>query len=283
MTFKKLVLATAIAALPVAGFSVEILDDEFMSGVTGQDGIAINVTPGLGGISGGIILHDNNGLTGTSQAGRDFAGAIVIEGFNLTTAGIGITVDAGDSTQAGVDATTPVLHIGVSLAAGTTLDTGDISVANSERDDAVAGWDFVAGTKTAVLISSVNISMPGGVDLTMQLGNEPQGHMIELNTAFGNGLTLAGLAINDADSLGALGAASVHISDAGAANTDLGVNIGIDAAAAGLVIDLVTLGTGTGIDIEVTDAYLGSATPIGDVFVKSLNMDGTTVTISGKL
>lgn len=279
MTFKKLVLATAIAALPVAGFSVEILDDESMSGVTGQDGISVAIAPGAGGISGDIILHDNDGLTGTSQLLHNFAGAIVIEGFNLTTTGIDITVDAGDSVQNGGTAATPVLHIGVSLDAGTTLATGDISVANSERDD--AGWDFEAGTKTVALLDSIAISMPGGVDLTMQLGNEPQGHMIELTTAFGGGLTLAGLAINDANSLGALGAVSVHISDAGVANADLGVDIGIDADATGLVVDMVTLGAGAGIDIEVTDAYLGSATPIGDVFVKGLNMDGTTITISG--
>lgn len=283
MIFKKLALAAAITTLPIAGFAAMTeVTDEVLSDVTGQDGIAINIDSA--GIGADIVLHDLDGLTGTSQAGHAFAGAIVITGFNLAigAGGIDVEIDAGDSVQNAGNATTPVMHIGVSIPANTVITTGAISVGNSERDD--AGWDVQAGTQTAALLSSMTITLNGATTMNIQLGNEPQGHMIELATTITGGLSLSGLGLNDAGGTvtgGGMGAATVLIQNAGAA--DLGVDVGMDATVNGLVIDLVQIGAGTGIDVKVTDAYLGQSTDIiGDLYIKNLDMDGTKITITGK-
>lgn len=284
MIFKKLALATAITTLPLAGFAMTEVTDEVLSDVTGQDGIAISIN--APSITSDIILHDRDGIPAGEQAGYANAGAIVITGFGLNTNGGAITVgvDAGDATAVGIDNTTPTMHIAVSIPANTVITTGAISVANSQRDPVPTGWDIEAGTQTATLLSSMTITLNGVTNMDIQLGNEPQGNMIQMNTTITGGLTLSGLALNDAKGPvtgGALGAVSVLVQNAG--GTDLGVQVGMDATAAGLVINLTQLGAGTGIDVKIEDAYLGSsALPIGDVYIKNLDIDGTTVTIAGK-
>lgn len=275
MNFKKTLIAAALVSMPVAGFSLEAMDDELLSGITGQDGITVTIA--TSGISADMVLHDNDGLQNGTE---DFAGAITITGFNLATTGITVTVDAGDSVQNGGDATTPVLEIGVSLAANTSIATGAIKVGNSERDD--AGWDVEAGTETGTIVSSMTINFVGGLDMNIQLGNEPQGEMISVVTNMLGGLSLSGVGLTDAGGTytgGTLGASQIDVTDAGAA--DLGLDVSIDATAAGLRVALNTVGAGAGIDVKMTGVTLGNATPIGDLFIKNLNVDGTVVTIAG--
>src|SRR5690554_232961 len=128
--FKKLALVSAIAALPMSGFAMEALDDATLSGVTGQDGISVNIS--VPAMTMDIVLHDNDGLTGTD------AGAIVIDQMSLSTptgTSIGLVIDASDNGGA------PLLNIAVSIPTGTTISTGDLSVATSDGIGTTAGAD----------------------------------------------------------------------------------------------------------------------------------------------
>lgn len=273
MTFKKLALASAIAMVPAVGFSAESLDDSTLSGVTGQDGIEINIST-TNPVGGDIYVHDTDGITAVSTT-YSFDGAIVIDGFSINGS-IDIEIDAGDSSQAGSD---PVLQVNISIPTA-TLVTGDISVANSQRDDASTAWGI--NTQTGVILSSMTIVL-AGVDMNVQLGNEPQGNMIALSSTITGGVSISNFALNDANSGGAIGASSILALDNG--GTDLGLDVGIDATTAGLVIDVNQIGDATnGMDVRITDQYLGTTTAgiVGDVTVVGLNLNGSVITISGK-
>src|SRR5690606_3002285 len=88
---------------------------------TGQDGLTVTIdVPSLGL---DVVVHDNDGLAVISGD----AGAIVITGMNVQTGAGGIVMDIDADGNTGA----PVLNVGVSIAAGTTIDTGAISVAAS--------------------------------------------------------------------------------------------------------------------------------------------------------
>lgn len=279
MTFKKLALASAIALVPVTGFSLETLDDSTLSGVTGQDGIEMDIVTGSP-ITADFYIHDKTGLGSTASptGTHTFDGAIVVDNFSFN-GNVNIDIDAGDSSQAG---TAPVLQINVSIPTATII-TGDLRVANSQRDDATSGWGI--NTQSGVLLNSMVIAM-SGLTLNVQLGNEPQGNMILVNSTVTNGLSISNFALNDAGgavSGGAIGSTTMLVQDNG--GTNLSLNVGVDASVAGLVIDVNNIGTlAGGMDIRITDQYLGttSAGIVGDVTIVGLNLAGSTITISGK-
>lgn len=347
MTFKKLALASAIAALPMTAMAVDVLDDNAMSGVTGQDGIRVTMdlnlstnvlvhdvdgianydgvvnavethtfpadaTPGPTGVVVNGVLsntrtvsaagisymsqHTTSALAGNSGdapvvtplAAEPFdynnAGAIVITGMGFVSGagGIQLDIDAGDAQQNGGNATTPTLNILVNIPDGTTLTTGSISVANSNRDD--VAWGFEATTDTASIIDSATITL-NNTDLNIQLGNEPQGYMILLDTIMTGGLTVTGFALNDVNSGGAIGAGAITVKNNGDANLD--ITAGIDVTATGLVVDVAAFGDAGGADLRVERMYLGSpdifgagTSYVGDLEVQGLNLTGQ-ITISG--
>lgn len=274
MTFKKLALVTAMAMLPMSAMAVDVLDDATMSGVTGQDGIRVTMDLNL---NTNVLVHDLDGFTDTSGNVRTFAGAIVITGMGFVSGPGGITldIDAGDSLQNGGDATTPTLNIQVNIPDGTTLTTGAISVANSNRDD--AAWGFEALTNTANIIETSTITL-NNTDLNIQLGNEPQGYMILLDTVMTGGLTVTGFALNDVSSGGAIGAGTITVKNNGDANLD--ITAGIDVTATGLLVDLAAFGDAGGADVRVERLYLGSPDifGLGTSYVGDLEVQGLTLT-----
>ncbi|MFZ5722985.1 MAG: DUF6160 family protein [Pseudomonadota bacterium] len=280
MTFKKLALASAIAMVPTVGFSAMVeLEDATLSDVTGQDGIEIDIATAAP-ISANIYIHDQTGLAPGGAGANSFDAAIVIESFSFA-GNISIDIDAGDSVV-GPAAATPTLQINVSIPTATII-TGNIRVANSQRDEAGSGWGI--GTTSAVLLNTMTIAM-SGLTLNIQLGNEPQGNMIAINSTITGGLTINNFAMNDAGGAvtgGAIGALATFIDDNGA-GTNLTVNVNANASTAGLVLNLTQLGSATGMDIRMENQYLGTTTAglIGDIAIVGLNLNGTTVTISGK-
>lgn len=279
MTFKKLALASAIALVPAVGFSIESLDDATLGGVTGQDGIEIDIS--TAGITTDLYIHDKDGLgvggiaNVVGSTAYSFAGAIVIDNFSYA-GNLNIDIDAGDNQQASAGGA-PTLNINVNIPTATII-TGNISVANSERD--TSGWGI--GTQSATLLNTMTIAM-SNLTMNIQLGNEPQLNMITVNSTVTGGLTINSFALNDANSGGAIGASTILVTDN--AGTDLGLDINIDASAAGLVIDVDSIGTlAGGVDVKVSDAYLGSVAAgiVGDISVVGLNLAGSTITISGK-
>lgn len=280
MTFKKIALVTAIAAAPFSAFAAESLDDATLSGVTGQDGIAINL--GLN-VTTNAIIHDTDGIDNVSTA-YSFDGAIIVTGLNINTQGndIRVEVDAGDSSTA--VGTAPVLNINVAIPTGTTIQTGTLRVGNSNRDD--AGWGYEAGSVSGVIMSNATITL-GATTANIQLGNEAQGNMIQVDTVITGGVSIANSTLYDAGGVltgGVVGSSNIQILDNGGA--DLTVDAGMDITATdGLLITLNQVGNAaTGFDMRIERLYLGTTTLgyLGDVELTAVNLNGSTVSISGK-
>lgn len=286
MTFKKLLLATAITAVSSASFAMQAMDDESLAETAGQDGLTIGITPPTAGIGGDIILHDTTGFAGNS--GTLNSGAIVIDDFLLRTAGATTAIDilidaAGDANNDGTT-TDPVLNIAINLPASTIISTGAIRVADSN------GVGSAVDSTTATLLNNMNITL-GATTVNIQLGNETpaQGAMMLVSTTITGGITLSSFALNDANSGGAISATSVSINNFGA-STDLSTIIRADATGTALSVTVTQLGTAGGLgvgglDITMNDVGLGSAsgsaTDIGDVDLLGLNLNGAVITITG--
>lgn len=287
MNFKKLALAAAIATVPAVGFSVETLEDTDLGSVTGQDGIEMAINIGVAGIATDVYVHDKDGFSavGAGTTGYSFDGAIVIDGLAIAVGGANITVaiDAGDFAVSGG---APILNVNVTLPAALTISTGDITVANSQIDDGVSARGVE--DQSGVILSSMDIVL-GSTTLNIQLGNEAQTgslagtDMIVVNAAITGGLSVSNFALNDGSSGASIGMSSMTVEDAGA-GTDLTVLADVNVTAAGIVIGLGQLGSGTGMSVEIVDQYLGTTTAgyVGDISLVGLNLNGTTITISGK-
>lgn len=280
MTFKKLALAAAIAVAPMGVQAVDMLDDSNLGDVTGQDGIAIRL--GLD-VTTDVLVHDLNGIDAAYQAGWDVgAGAIVMSGVRIATP-VGQTllveVDAGDSATTTVS---PTLNVHVTIPNNTILETGTLTVANSNRDNA-NGWG--TGTLSGAIMNNATITL-GTVQLNVQLGNEPQGNMIAINSTITSGLSISNFGLNDAGGSitgGTIGAGLTTIVDNGGTNLTVDVGVDVDATR-GLVITVNQLGSGTGIDVRLERQYLGTTTLgyVGDVELRGVNLNNNTIAVSGK-
>lgn len=273
MSFKKLLLATAIAAVSNSSFAMQAMDDESLSETTGQDGLTVTIIPPNAGIGGDIVLHDTDGLTGALNSG-----AIVMDNFLINPVdgtGISLIIDATGDANNNADATDPMLQIAISTPANMVISTGALRVADSNGSAGTA-----IDNLSATILNNINITL-GAMTAVMQLGNEPQGNMIVANTTITNGISIAGFALNDADGTGSINVGNITISDNGLADANLGVNLSIDPDQTGLVITLNTLGDAGGLDILNNDVGLGNTTSIGDVEIIGLQLSGTRITVVG--
>jgi hypothetical protein len=246
--------------------------------VTGQDGINIGIT--TNNLNLDVYVHDKDGLTGSSLTGD--SGAIVIEGMAINTNGgeIGIEIDADGNSGAGV------LNVGVSLPNNIEIVTGDLSVADSDRD--TGAWGIVAGTQSNTILKSSTITL-GATNLNIQLGNEVQGAMIALDTTITNGITVTNGGLLDANAVPTTPGEDVGILFDSLAiknngNADLTVAANVDVVNDGLVVALTTLGDAGGVDMRIENQRLGaeSTNPLGDIEIVGLNLNGTTLRIGGK-
>lgn len=260
MNFNKLALAAAVAAAPATGMAMEPMNDQAMSGVTGQDGINLSLESD---ISASVKVHDTDGYT---SATTPAPGAIVVSGFDLSRQ------NAGDSIDIGIDADggggSAYMNIEVSMPA-TTITLGQVDVAASGRTSGGGSWT-TSGTVTDVMnLGTMNLSAN---TLNIQLGNEPQGAMIDLNTTLTGGLSITGFSINDSDSGGSM-STDLQVVDNG--GTDLTVDTQIDIASGGLQIGLSNLGGGS-MDVRMANLNFGDGTQpdIGDVEVIGLSLSG---------
>ncbi len=278
MNFKKLALVAAVAVAPMSALALEPMQDDALSAVTGQDGINIGIT--TNDLNLDVYVHDKDGLTGSSLTGD--SGAIVIEGMEINTNGgeIVIDIDADGNSGAGV------LNVGVSLPNNIEIVTGDLSVADSDRDTGV--WGIDASTQSNTILKSSTITL-GATNLNIQLGNEVQGAMIALDTTITNGITITDGGLLDANAVpttpnedvGIL-FDSLAIKNNGGA--DLTVEASVDVVNDGLVVALTTLGDAGGVDMRIENQRLGaeSTNPLGDIEIVGLNLNGTTLRIGGK-
>lgn len=277
MAFNKLALAAAIAVAPMGIHAVELLGDADLSSTTGQDGLAIRL--GLD-VTTDALIHDLDGVG--YEPGYSFAGAVVISGLRIATPvgqNILVEIDAGDSANT---TTAPTLNVHVTLPSNTVLETGTLTVANSNRDNA-SGWG--SGTLSGAIMNNATVTL-GTVQLNIQLGNEPQGNMVSIASTITSGLSISNFGLNDAGGLitgGTIGAGLTTIVDNG--GSDLTVDVGVDVdAVSGLVVTINQLGSGTGIDVRLERQYLGTTTLgyVGDVELRGINLNNNTISISGK-
>lgn len=284
MNFKKLVLATAIATVSSASFAMEAMDEEALSDTTGQDGLTININPPDAGIGADIWIHDKDGLSGISGASSN-SGAIVVDGFLLNPSGansfINVVIDVTGDANNAAPATDPMLNVAITLPASTVISTGKILVADSN------GAGVAVGTNQKTILDNMNITLVGATLINMQLGNEQQGSMILVSTTITGGVTITNFALQDSGGTvtgGSINADSISFKNNGGAN--LTAKVGVDASATALRLTLTTLGDPTtGLNISMANVGLGAdgtaTVGVGDIDIVGLNLNGTTVDISG--
>lgn len=286
MSLKKLMLASAIAAVSTSSFAMEAMDDSSMSATTGQDGLTLTLATQL---SMNMYIHDNDGFTGATDSG-----AIGIKGIGISNGaggnvGLSIVVDAGANV-----ATAPVLQVGVSTTTNTSLALGTLTVANSNRSAAsLIGADWGVTSESGTLMNLGTLSFGATTDLLkIQMGSElaAQGAWMRLATTLNGGLTITGFSLNDAGGAitgGGIAGDLQVVNTAG--GTNLTADLKVDANTTGLVLGLTTLGVagtgaGTGMDVRLANLKLGDtlgATTVGDIEIIGLNLNGTTITVAG--
>lgn len=317
-TLTKLALVSAMAfSANAMAAQLQALDEEEMSAATGQDGITISL---LGNVAiDKVVVHDKNGYqaltapTTPTRAALGFdgggvataaetSGAIVLgnatnatgndadptnaayKGFLINTnGGLDLVIDADGNKGA------PVLNVNVALKSGTVIKTGDIYVATSTRDTSHAAattnlGNHGTGTAQAKILDSISVTL-GTTTLNVQLGNAPQGAMIQLDSTMTGGLTIDNLSLYDnrvyttsttpALSTGITSAATdrgIHIGKVNVSsetNGDLVLDAGIGIVDQGLLVSSV----GT-LNVGLVDVKLGSkagAASIGDIALVGLH------------
>jgi len=282
--FKKFAIATAIAIISSSAFAMNIIDDEDLAEVTGQDGISVGITLPVSGLSFSTIIHDADGYTGATSAGALILGDPRAAGGSyvktkLASAGeIMLNIDStGD-----VDPATPLtkqaaVKINITLGSALTITTGTLSVAASNGLGAALNTAPV--DQTAPFLNSMDITIGAGSLMDIYLGNEPVGgHMIDINTSLSGGLTIANFSLNDTGGTvtgGSISATQIKMCDTnataacGATNLQVKANVDIASTAVapvapaapatgGLILTLAQVGTTSGMDVEVTGLKFGS-------------------------
>lgn len=270
--FKKLLLTTAILAASSSAMAMQAMDDESLSGTTGQDGLTVTINSATIADMG-VTWIDRDG-----HAGYTSAGAVTIDNLGISLSNLVITVDAGSSAAnvgqlaIGIDTLSDVV---VSLNDGTSGTTIGVTSAGTSGS--------AVGTVTPILkfSSTAELRIAGGISADLRLGNRAAGTSFMSMDFTVPTITLTGLSILDAVGTTANGAAG-----------DVGIGIGtiqldtvvvsadIDVVAAGLQIN--TAGTSiAGVALErVVLGDLNNAS-IGDIYLTGITAN-SIITIAGK-
>ncbi|MCH7337773.1 DUF6160 family protein [Acinetobacter sp. NIPH 2699] len=278
--FTKLVLVSSMA-ISANAMAMQAMDDTALSAATGQDGINIGIALGAGGISiDKLYIHDNDGLqTSTNITGATgVAGAITIDGLNITQVGTGNLLDLVIDSDAGTAGA--FLNIAASVGA-VDVSIGSIGVAASNGTalaDTVTAVRGVDGTPTEIL-SGLDLSL-GAITANVQLGATPQGAMIKLDSTLQGGLTISNLGINDAAGGGQIYLDNIYVRGTGNSTGNLNIDTDISVTTSGLQL---TNNSTQGMNVYIEGVRLGSSTAasIGDVEIQGLNVGTSTITISG--
>ena len=291
LTKVALVSAMAISANAMA---MQAMDDESLSAATGQDGVTISLSGPIK--MDYLAIVDSNGLANTTDngltsTGAGKAGAIVIgkdgTGLTITPAnGINLVIDAdGGNTTGNASAVGPVLNINANLG-NTTISGVAISVANTNATGSVIGTSAGAvGSKRVEVLDLGDLTL-NGLTANIQLGSQPQGALIKLNSTITGGLVISSLALKSGADHG-IGLGQVTVKDTADANAtpavtgdDLTLKLSLNTTDDGLVVSGLTK-----MDISSTALRLGklsaTATPaLGAMYIKGLNV-GTSIGIKG--
>lgn len=279
MSFKKILLASAIAAISTSSFAMQSMDDESLSATTGQDGLTINIdNANLAAFT--MIVHDTDGFA----TGNTFDGGIKISNIDVGQLDLTIEVDAGAT---GVSTTDATLQAKIYNGTALSVNLGTLTVGNSNRDALTPGWGVSSESSTIASLGTLTIgaTTAGAPLLTVQMGNEPQGAWMKLKPVFTGGLSLTNFTLYDTTVAATYGVkvGTLSIVDNGGAN--LTADISINATVNGLEMTTTQLGNATtGMDVRMSGVVLGTvatAASIGDVEIVGLNLNNTTIAIIG--
>ena len=279
-TFKKLALVSAIAALPMTGFAMQQMDDEALSGVTGQDGISITLDMDA---NLDVWIEDTDGVADTPLwTGLDNAGFLVIQ--NIAIDGT-VNIDLDSGSAAGTSGAGGVLNVAISIPSLTIGDPlNPLAIGVTGSDAAANDRDYQnglgrvataeAGTVTNIItLSSIELENLG---LNIQLGPDAEQFLHITGDAFD--MVIGDFTVSDAS---AAGGGDFYVGEMAITNIDL------DGTVASITEDGLALTLGTpaaGMDIAMMGVRLGdnTAATLGNVYVTGLNLGGTTVTVTGR-
>ena len=278
MNFKKLALAAAVAVAPMSALALEPMQDEALSGVTGQDGISIGITTN---ITTDLFIEDTDGHADIGTAGAN-AGFIAIQGVNVSG---DINLEIDSASALGNDGTGGVLLIGVELPnlslSNLSLGVTGSSAAAGDRvsaDGLTRVADAQAGTVTEVLaLGSIDLN---GLEMDIQLGPDAANFLQLAGTV--DDIAITDFTLNDTAGGGSIYADSVNISQL----VLDGTTVSVDGAGmqitlgAGVSTDVTLMGLGMG-DASDLGGTPPSSSPIGNVYLTGLDLGGTTVSITG--
>ncbi len=278
----KTIIMTSLLLANGSVFALQTLDDSSLSQATGQDGITVTLQDFEPNAQ--IIWTDTNGIN--SADGIDPAnigivtttpqpGAVVFgdgtraNNFRISKGTTTLTLDVDGNNGS------PMLNINISLPEDMMVQTGDIFVAGKDNNN-----QLVNMTK---IMNDVKVEL-GGLDLNVQLGSASQGQLLKLYGTIVGGIRISNLALIS-DSSGTeqygIGIQKITVRDTGTSG-DLTFNgSGVSVANTGLII---TPSAGKQIDVLMDDLKVGnlaSSASIGGVAVLGMQLDGTSLTISG--
>lgn len=274
-----------------SSWAIEALSDEDLSSLTGQSGITISILP-TGPIQADIIYHDNDGfgnalLGGTGKAGAlsfGTAGDIGSNPLSISSGSARINVILDIDTDAGTASSGPFLNVGVRLPQDVTINTGDIWVgASKQKVGAVRGL-----SAPVKILDNIQVYI-SNLKTNIQLGATPQGGLMTLKGEFTNGLTIKGYKLNDIGGGGSLALDNITVANSqpgqfGITNLNFDVVAGVTQD--GLKLKVNKLGDAGGLNAMIWGLRAGDLTDpntksFGDVEIKGLNLNGTTITVAG--
>lgn len=284
-------LAFAMACFSSSVWAVEPLTDEELSSLTGQDGLTISIVP-TGPIQAEVIYHDNDGLSNLDLGGTAKAGAVILgtadgksnNPLSLSSGSANINIILKIDTDAGTGTDGSFLNVGVSLPQDLTINTGDIWVgASKQKNGAARGY-----TDAVKILDNMKIYV-SNLNTNIQLGSTLQGGLLKMNGIFKDGLRIEGYKLNDAGGGGSIGMDYISMQNSqpgrfGVTNLDFDVTGSVYQDGLGLKIN--RLGDVGGLNTMIWGLTAGdtknpNVKPIGDIEVRGLNLNGTTIKVSG--
>ena len=282
-------LGLILASSPT--WAIEALSDEDLSSLTGQSGITVSILP-TGPIQADIIYHDNDGFQNSLLGGTGKAGALSLGTANgvganplsISSGSAKINVILDIDTDAGTASSGPFLNVGVRLPQDVTINTGDIWVgASNQKNGAVRG--FSAPVK---ILDNMQVYV-SDLKTNIQLGATPQGGLLKMSGQFKNGLTITGYKLNDIGGGGSLGLDNITVVNSQPGQfglTHLNFDVAGGVSQDGLKLKVNKLGDAGGINAMIWGLRAGDLNDpnnkaIGDVEIRGLNLNGTTITVSG--
>lgn len=277
---KNLTTLALVSAMVMSSsaFAMESLDDSALSQTTGQDGVTIKLSGNIA--FDYLAIHDNDGITGSgltaAQSGitAPSAGAIVVGGWNGTAStpvtitaanGINLLIDADGNSNAGAPATgNAVLNINMDLG-DTTIAVGSIGVAASAN-----GGKTLTERKNVLDIGNVTLN---GLKVNVQLGSQPQGALIKVNSVITNGLDLSNVALKG--TAGDISLGAVNIKSAGQANLNLALSV--NPVANGLTISGLGNLDVSASALKLGDTSLATTKSLGAMYVSNLSVGDMTI------